>query len=157
MQWWVALNKLRLDLFDRRYKVYDATRKFLGTIFREAKFTNSELFEFYAGTSDAEFLFGADVVDYLGQIRKRAVHMQTAQQIYEPLPVGDERTLHVQAGHDDLSWLTDQLTGMTKIFAPYLRFGNVRSRLVPFVDFFPKEILRSPATSSTVSHVVAIL
>ena len=24
----IARNKLRLDLFDRRYKIYDATRKF---------------------------------------------------------------------------------------------------------------------------------
>jgi len=57
LQWWIALNKLRLDLFDRRYKVYDATRTFLAAILREAKFTNSKLFEFYAGTSDAEFLW----------------------------------------------------------------------------------------------------
>ena len=56
-QWRVADNKLRLDLFDRRYKVYDATRKFLAVIFREASFTDSQLFEFYAGTSDAEFHF----------------------------------------------------------------------------------------------------
>jgi hypothetical protein len=55
-QWQVANNKLRLDLFDRRYKVYDATRNFLAVILREATFTNSQLFEFYAGTSDAEFL-----------------------------------------------------------------------------------------------------
>jgi hypothetical protein len=38
LQWRVADNKLRLDLFDRRYKVYDATRKFLVTIGREAEF-----------------------------------------------------------------------------------------------------------------------
>lgn len=44
LQWRVADNKLRLDLFDRRYKVYDATRKFLGAICREGKFTDSELF-----------------------------------------------------------------------------------------------------------------
>ena len=62
-QWRVADNKLRLDLFDRRYKVYDATRKFLAVIIREATFTDSQLFEFYGGTSDAEFLFGADIVD----------------------------------------------------------------------------------------------
>jgi len=62
--WWIALNKLRLDLFDLRYKVYDATRTFLAAILREAKFTNSQLFEFYARTSDAEFLFGADVVEH---------------------------------------------------------------------------------------------
>jgi hypothetical protein len=29
LQWRVAHNKLRLDLFDRRYKVYEAARKFL--------------------------------------------------------------------------------------------------------------------------------
>src|SRR2546426_4594540 len=118
LQWRVADNKLRLDLFDRRYKVYNATRKFLSVILREAKFTNSELFEFYAGISDAEFLFGADVAEHLEKIRKRAVHLQTAQRIYEPLPVGDERSKHVQAEHDDLSWLTDQITEITKTFAP---------------------------------------
>jgi hypothetical protein len=132
-QWRIADNKLRLDLFDRRYKVYDATRKFLAVIMREATFADSQLFEFYAGTSDAEFLFGADVVDYLGQIRKRALHMRTAQQLFEPLPVGDERSRHVLAAHDDLSWLSDQITAMTEVFTPYLGFANVRSRLLPFL------------------------
>jgi hypothetical protein len=135
LQWWIALNKLRLDLFDRRYKVYDATRTFLAAILREAKFTNSQLFEFYAGTSDAEFLFGADVVEHVAKIRKRALHLQTAQTLYEPLPVGDERSKHVQAAHDDLSWLTDQITAITKTFAPYLGFANVRLRFWPSLKF----------------------
>jgi hypothetical protein len=76
LQWRVADNKLRLDLFDRRYKVYDATRKFLSVILREANFANPQLFEFYAGTSDAEFLFGPDVTEHLEKIRKRAVHLR---------------------------------------------------------------------------------
>ncbi len=130
-QWRVADTKLRLDLFDRRYKIYDATKKFLAVIIREATFTDSQLFEFNAGTSDAEFLFEADLVAYLGQIRKRALHMRTAQQLFEPLPVGDERSRHVQAAHDDLSWLSDQITAMTKTFTPYLGFANVRLRVMP--------------------------
>ncbi len=130
-QWRVADNRLRLDLFDRRYKIYDAARKFLAVIIREAAFTNSELIEFNIGTSDAEFLFRADVVDYLSQIRKHAVHMQTAQRIFEPLPVGKERSRHVQAQHDDLVWLTDQITELPKMFAPYLGFANIRLRVIP--------------------------
>ena len=136
LQWRVADNKLRLALFDRRYKVYDATRKFLSVILREANFTNPQLFEFYAGTSDAEFLFGADVTEHLEKIRKRAVHLQTAQKIYEPLPVGDERSKHVQAAHDDLLWLTDQITAISKTFAPYLGFANVRLRFWPSLKIF---------------------
>ena len=133
LQWRVADTKLRLDLFDRRYKVYDATRKFLSVIFRDATFTDPQLFEFYAGTSDAEFLFRSDVVEYLAEIRERAIHMRTAQQLFEPLPVGDERSRHVETAHKDLLWFNDQITAMTKVFSPYLGFTNV----IRFPNLFP--------------------
>ena len=137
LQWRVAENKLRLDLFDRRYKVYDATRKFLAVILRDATFTDSQLFEFYGGTSDTEFLFRSEVVDYLAQIRKRALHMRTSRTLLEPKPVGDERSRLAEAEHDDLVWLTDQITAMTSVFAPYLGFANVRLRAAPiFKDCF---------------------
>jgi hypothetical protein len=136
LQWRVADNKLRLDLFDRRYKVYDATRKFLAMILREGKFSQSELFEFDAGTSNAEFLFQADVVAHLAEIRKRALHLRTAQTLLEPLPVGDERSRCAQAEHDDLLWLTDQITAITTTFAPYLGFANVRLKLWPSLKLF---------------------
>ena len=58
--------------------------------------------------------------------------MQAAQKIYEPLPVGEERSKHVQAEHDDLLWLTDQFTAINKAFAPYLGFANVRLRFWPY-------------------------
>ncbi len=125
-QWRVARNKLRMDLFDRRYKVYDATRLFLSVILRDATFKDSDLFSFYAGISDAEFLFRADVTDYLGQIRKRALDMRTHQKAYEHLSVGDERSRHVQAENDQLLWLSEQLTAMAKTFAPYLRLAHIK-------------------------------
>ena len=43
-QWQLARNKLRLDLFDRRYKVFEATRRFLAVILRDARFEDSQLF-----------------------------------------------------------------------------------------------------------------
>jgi hypothetical protein len=108
----------------------------LATILRENEFTNSELFEFYAGTSDAEFLFGADVVEHLAKIRKRVLHMQEARTIYEPMPVGDERSLHVKAADHDLSWLTDQITAISKTFSPYLGFANIQLRFWPSLKLF---------------------
>src|ERR1051325_9796179 len=85
-QWKLSHTKLRLDLFDRRYKVYDATRKFLGGIMSEATFSDSQLLAFYAGTSDAEFLFGSDIVDYIEQIRKRSLHMRMLKNRFQLLP-----------------------------------------------------------------------
>lgn len=134
-QWRVAENKLRLDLFDRRYKVYDATKKFLAQIFRHATFDDSQLFEFYAGTADAEFLFGVDVLDYLEQIRNRAVDIRLHQTLFGPLPVGVERSSHVQARHDQLLWFNHQITAMTSVFAPYLAFANIRLKAMPSLKF----------------------
>ena len=125
-QWALARGKLRLDLFDRRYKVYDATRTFLVEILTHAKFEDKHLWEFHAGTSDAEFLFGRDVVDYLKEIRERALDMKMHQRIFNPLPVGAERSQHVDAEHTQLVWLTDQLTKMNNVFSPYLSFATVR-------------------------------
>ena len=52
-QWRLARHRFRLDLFERRYKVYDATKKFVSL----GQFDDPQLFEFNAGTADAEFLF----------------------------------------------------------------------------------------------------
>jgi len=137
LQWRVAENKLRLDLFDRRYKVYNATRKFLAVILREAKLTNSELFEFDLETSDAEFLFGADVVEHLAKIRKQALHLLTTRKLLERPNASDEETSrYAHAQENDLSWLGDQITAITKTFAPYLGFANVRLRFWPSLKLF---------------------
>jgi hypothetical protein len=125
-QWQVAKAKLRLDLFDRRYKVFDATRKFLVVIVKNARFDDSQLLDFCAGTSDTEFLFGRDVVDYLTQIRTRALDARAHHEELQATPVGDERSRRVHAKQDQILWLGEQLGTMTKTFSPYLGFSNVK-------------------------------
>jgi hypothetical protein len=128
LQWRVAHHKLRLDLFGRRYKVYDATRKFLAVISRDTTFSNPDLFEFDAGTSDAQFLFRPDVAEYLSKIRNSALDLRTTHELLKkPHITDDELARLAQKQSDDLSWLRDdQIVAMTKTFAPYLGFQNVR-------------------------------
>jgi hypothetical protein len=138
LQWRVADNKLRLDLFDRRYKVYDAARNFLASISRDASVTQSHLAEFNIGTSDAKFLFEPDVGEYLAEIRKRALHLRTTRELLKRPPASDDELVGLaQAESDAVLWLGDQITEMTKIFTPYLGFANVKLRAAPtFKDFF---------------------
>ena len=126
LQFKVAHDKLRLELFDRRYKVYAATKKFLVDIMKYARFEHSNLFEFYAGTADAEFLFDKDILDYLKQIGDRAIDMDVLQKKFQPLPVGDERSDLVHKEHIEFVWLTHQITDMSKVFAPYLSYAKVK-------------------------------
>jgi len=125
-QWQVAHAKLRLDLFDRRYKVYDATRAFLSVIVANENFDNSQLFTFYAGISDAGFLFDAAVVDYLEQIKTRAIDMRLKNKLLGNLSNDDERAHLAQAETEQLLWLSEQLKVMGKVFTPYLGFSHIK-------------------------------
>jgi hypothetical protein len=126
LQFKVAHDKLRLELFDRRYKIFAATKAFLVVITRNARFENSDLYEFFGGTSDAEFLFDADVLEYVKQISNRAIDMDSFQKTYQGLPTGDERSKWTKKERDELVWLTQQLTVMVKVFAPYLSYAKVK-------------------------------
>ena len=125
-QWVLARHKFRLDLFDRRYKVYDATKNFASVIFAHANFTDQDLREFNLGTMDSVFLYPKTIKDYLDEFRKRALHMRMFGKQFEHMPVGDERSKLVQESHDELAWLTDQLLALPSLFSPYLGFESTK-------------------------------
>lgn len=118
----IADDKLRLDLFARRYKVYEAAQKFIQIA---AWHDQDQLAELCAGTSEAKFLFDADVVDYLEAIRKRALEVQYAPKFYEKMPDGDERTRAIEKEQAARRWLGEQITDITKVFMPYLGFAQI--------------------------------
>jgi hypothetical protein len=126
LQWRVAGNKLRLDLFDRRYKVYEAIQKFVDSINSDPEHVISYLNDFNVGTSNAEFLFEADVLNYIKLVREKAVDMLTARNLYERERDDEERTRNIKKYGADRKWLVEQAKTMTKTFAPYLGFSNVK-------------------------------
>ena len=125
-QWLLARHKLRLDLFEKRYGVYEASKQFLSVILSRANFTDEDLRAFNIGTMDAVFLYPKRINDYLHRIRCRALDMRLFQTQFTPLPVGDERSKLVQKNQDELVWLTDQRMKLADVFAPFLGFASVK-------------------------------
>jgi hypothetical protein len=130
---WVAIQQLvlarhrfRLDLFDRRFKVFEATRTFLGVIWHNGTFTDDDLWQFGASTADASFLYPTEITEYLHDIRKRAINQRTLQRQFERLPAGAERSALVDREHSEFVWLTNQVETLPKRFLPYLGFGSFR-------------------------------
>ena len=126
LQCWISSNKLRLDLFDRRYKVYDAAKKFLNLTFQE---TNelTDLAEFNIAVADAEFLFESDVLNYLKQLRENAAHLRTTRTLLErPRSLtDDELKKRAKAKEEDINRLISELNEMTKVFSRYLGFAHI--------------------------------
>ena len=57
-QWETNRGKLRLDLFDRRYKVYEKISEFIGSILTTSKVQEGKELQFLIDTTATEFLFG---------------------------------------------------------------------------------------------------
>ena len=62
----------------------------------ESKIDLAELFGYVRDTQDAVFLFDQEVADYLSELYRKAVDLQTTQAKYDPLPAGEGENSAVQ-------------------------------------------------------------
>lgn len=128
-QWHVARNKLRLDLFDRRYKVWDTTRTFILQVLNNTV-TDPTMTEFKLAIADAKFLFDDDVVQFLNRILKCAAHLWTTRQLLTDVQVRhatqEQLEQRAESQQRDLLWLGEQIPEATKVFGRYIGFTQVK-------------------------------
>ena len=121
-------NKYILDRFDRRIVVYKAIEDFLLSIFREAKVDLGELAKFWKAKSDAEFLFGADVREYLNTLNNHAAQLRRWNEEYKDYsqdkPEGYDHDKVVRNQSEHLDWLVSQIEPLKQVFRKYLDISN---------------------------------
>ena len=123
-QWKTNEQKLNLDRYDRRLRIYEEVRKILSIIFRDAKVGTDDLLKFRTSVSEADFLFGAEVPTYIDEIYKRGLNLWRWNQEYrdytqEPREGYDHNKI-VEEMHKELTWLTSQFEPSKEIFKKYL-------------------------------------
>lgn len=124
-QWRTAQNRLKMDLFDKRFSVYDAARKFLASVFVSGKVTDEELSKFTLGTGEAAWLLNDDIAGYFKEeIWKKALTLQVLQKVLEDLPKGEERTQKAQKKKELLKWFSDQHKVLDEKFSPFLKLRH---------------------------------
>lgn len=124
-QWRTAQKKLKLDLFDKRFAVYDAARSFILSVMTSGKAQPEEMYKFVAGTRGARWLLNDEIATYFDeQIRRNAVHLQELDADLQDLPVGDERTRNVKRQREIKEWLIDQFKTLDEKFSPFLKLGH---------------------------------
>ena len=124
-QWRLGQNKLKLDLFDRRFAVYHAATSLIGSVMSSGNAANSETYKFLVATKDAKWLLSLDIAEYLDkQIYAKAIDLQTLSAELEGVGVGPERTKNVHAQADIKKWIVVQFAVLDTHFAPYLRLQH---------------------------------
>lgn len=124
-QWRLAQNKLKFDLFDRRFSVYQAAQILLASIMTNGKVKDEEVFKFMVATREAKWLLNASVAEYLDKhLYHKAIELQALASELEGVGVGEERTTNVHAQADIKKWFLAQYEVLDEKFAPYLQLRH---------------------------------
>ncbi len=123
-QWQTNRQKLNLERYERRLRVYEEVRKILSIIVREANVSTDELLRFRTSVSEADFLFGPEIPEYIDEIYKRGLKLWRFNQEYrdytQEKPEGYDHEKVVEGMHEALTWLTEQFEPAKEKFKKYL-------------------------------------
>jgi hypothetical protein len=120
---WVALQqmylarvKLQHDLFDRRYAVFQAARRFLDEAVSNKVVSNETFRAFALGTSDAAFLFDDRLAAYLKEMRDHAAAAQSTYLTIESVPgmPQAQKAAASKAAGEHFVWVINQIDGLAK-------------------------------------------
>ena len=135
---WIAIRQyrtresdLRLARYDKRFKVYQALKDFISAVISERRISPDAVRQFDIATSEASFLFGDDVCEYLTQVRKRAEEMNSLNsqidQLLSDNQRNPERTRLVGEKTKLANWFFDEFTASKTKFERYLSVKEERS------------------------------
>lgn len=119
----VSKNQLKLALYDRRFKVYEAVKQLLVDATKTNTLTPDSVTAYLRGTTEARFLFDPPAVAFMDCIRKKALAWR--QQVSESeahapgTAARSEAESQTQTIRDSLG---DEWPALAKTFQPTLGF-----------------------------------
>jgi hypothetical protein len=121
MQWRTAQQKVVLDLFDRRMATYEKPRQSMRLINSSGKVSDESDRLLLEAESEAAFIFGADIQEYMREIWLIYVQSRTLtrENGYRGREASAQRTTLMEA-------VTDFYNNGPERFAPYMRMDQKR-------------------------------
>ena len=119
-QWKTAQHRLRLDMFDRRFAIYEATKLLFGKVPLHGQITSDDLREFYRSMKGAEFLFDGETREYFKRIGELCWQAQMARHRQGRLNEGVALDKLIDEEDKILTFLQYEGPNLEKIVSRYL-------------------------------------
>lgn len=120
----IAHRKLQTEQYDRRLRVYEEVRKLLSIAMAKGDLPFQDLLRFRTSVSEADFLFGPEVMAFIDELYKRGVQLGYWNDEFRTPP--EARGLDynhkkvVSEKYKELRWIVDQFEPARKVFKKYL-------------------------------------
>jgi hypothetical protein len=115
--------KIRLELFEKRYAVYDGAKMFISLAVRDGTLSDEAFFSLNETTQDAFFLFDDSVDQYIQLLREKGAKLKFLNDRLadQSLPIGEERSSLSAEDADLCTWSGHQFADSKRAFKKYLR------------------------------------
>ena len=121
-QWQTNKRKFVFDRYDRRLRVYEEVRKILSIITRDATVSYEDLLKFRTSVSDADFLFGPEISNYIDEIYEHGMKLRLLTEKHNSKLKSEDFDSRKNAKEmsDELRWLMTQIKSAKQKFRKYL-------------------------------------
>jgi len=124
-QWKTNRNKLKLELFERRYAFYEAAMNHIGTILTSGVATSTRNLDFLVKTRGAQFIVGKEIADYFDkELYIKASLLESLESELKGLAAGPERTENVRQQRELKDWLQEQHKVLDSLFSGMLKLEH---------------------------------
>ncbi len=125
LQWRTTQNKLKLDLFEKRFSVYDTARKLLESIVINGTAKNEEIFKFQSGTREAKWLLNDEIAKYFKEeIFHNALELQTLDAELEGVSASEIRNPNRLKHSEIRKWIKRQYEVLDLKFSQFLQLKH---------------------------------
>lgn len=115
-QFQLAKQKNKLELFEYRVNVYEATRRLREVIIRDGGLNRNDYLEFNNDTYDSRFLFGDDVVNHIKEMKENTAKLMAYSEKSEK---GSDREKFIDLEYELLTWFGE--INSNSVFDKYMR------------------------------------
>lgn len=125
LQWSTARDKLRLDLFDKRYSYFVTLRDFMIHIIQNGTANDGHWQKFWQGMIGVEFVFNREITSYIENIASRAQLLRAKNMRLQDLEVGEKRNALVDEVSKIFMSISDEFPLLEKKFANSMNLGSM--------------------------------
>ena len=117
-------DRLRLDLFDRRWRVYANVVNSISRALDNEAVSQTEMREFNRGVAGNEFLFQQDVAEFVDELARQLTQLLIDGEAKIDETAAPQTTDGAQRRAFALRWLELNEVRVRALFAPYLDLGS---------------------------------
>jgi hypothetical protein len=120
-------NKLKLDLFDRRFRIYEAVKNLLDQITNDFNPKREVLDAFLHAIDEADFLFNQEIPAYLNDVRVYGSKLRLEwQELEQKRRIREDMDVKLRDEHGEIiKAVMKAREDLKNVFMPYLDFRNV--------------------------------